>query len=210
MLTDEFKLNMTVHQNESASRTSSAESATSSTPSVIYFDFYGLPETFAPDPAALQATYYRLSREYHPDFHATKSPAEQAEALRLSTLNTDAYRTLSDPDARMAYVLRERGLLDEGAGREPLPPDFLLEVMDLNEQLMDAEAGDPAAAARLGAEVATLSDTLDAGIAPLLAGYEGLPADHRPAALGQIRTYYLKKRYLLRLQTQAATFAARS
>ena len=177
---------------------------------MIYFDFYGLPETFTPDPAALQATYYRLSREYHPDFHATKSPAEQAEALRLSTLNTDAYRTLSDPDARMAYVLREHGRLDEGAGKEPLPPDFLMDVMDLNEQLMDAESGDQPALTKLNAELTNLSDALDAGIAPLLAGYEGLPADHRPAALGQIRTYYLKKRYLLRLQTQAATFAARS
>ena len=27
-----------------------------------YFEFYGLPETFTPDAAALQATYYRLSR----------------------------------------------------------------------------------------------------------------------------------------------------
>ncbi len=175
-----------------------------------YFEFYGLPETFTPDPAALQATYYRLSREYHPDFHATKSPAEQAEMLRLSTLNTDAYRTLADPDRRMAYLLRQQGLLDEGSSQEQLPPDFLMDVMDLNEQLMEAEAGDQQALATLNAEVAALSEGLEAGITPLLAGYAALPADHRPAALQQIRTYYLKKRYLLRLQEQAATFAARS
>ncbi|WP_375418197.1 iron-sulfur cluster co-chaperone HscB C-terminal domain-containing protein [uncultured Hymenobacter sp.] len=177
---------------------------------MIYFELYGLPETFTPDAAALQATYYRLSREYHPDFHATKSPAEQAEMLRLSTLNTDAYRILSDPDARMAYLLRQHGLLSEGGGQESLPPDFLMEVMDLNEQLMEAQGGDPAAVAALDAEVTALSDTLDAGIGPVLAGYEGLPADHRPAALQQIQTYYLKKRYLLRLRQQLSTFAARS
>lgn len=177
---------------------------------INYFDFYGLPESFQLDGATLQSTYYRLSREYHPDFHATKSPAEQAEMLRLSTLNTDAYRTLQDPDARMAYLLREHGLLADGAGQEPLPPDFLLEVMDLNEQLMEAESGDADAATHLETEVTALSDTLDAGIGPVLAGYDGLPADHRPAALQQIRTYYLKKRYLLRLRQQLATFAARS
>ncbi|MEJ7665104.1 MAG: DnaJ domain-containing protein [Hymenobacter sp.] len=58
------------------------------------------------DEAALKAKYYQLSRELHPDFHAQDNPAAQAEALRLSTLNTDAYRTLADPDARMAYLLR--------------------------------------------------------------------------------------------------------
>lgn len=175
-----------------------------------YFDFYGLAEAFQLDAATLKATYYRLSREYHPDFHATKSPAEQAEMLRLSTLNTDAYRTLQDPDQRIAYVLREHGLLAEGAGQEALPPDFLMEVMDLNEQLMEAESGNAAVVATLKTEVTALSDTLDAGIEPVLAGYGQLPADHRPAALQQVRTYYLKKRYLLRLQEQVATFAARS
>jgi molecular chaperone HscB len=177
---------------------------------MTYFEFYSLPETFTPEAKALQSTYYRLSREYHPDFHATKSPAEQAEMLRLSTINTDAYRTLSDPDRRMAYILSQHGLLEEGK-QEPLPPDFLMDVMDLNEQLMELEVEpNPASRFSLEAEVTALADTLDAGIQPVLAGYEGLPADHRPAALQQIRTYYLKKRYLLRIQQQVATFAARS
>lgn len=175
-----------------------------------YFDFYDLPESFVLDEAALKRRYYQLSRELHPDFHAQSTPAEQAEALRLSTLNTDAYRTLAAPDARMAYVLAQHGLLEEGQP-QALPPDFLMEVMELNEQLMELEfEPDAAATARLQAEVAALADTLDAGIQPVLAGYAQLPSDHRPAALAQVRTYYLKKRYLLRLRQQLATFAARS
>ena len=35
-----------------------------------YFTFYGLPESFLLDEAALKAKYYQLSRELHPDFHA--------------------------------------------------------------------------------------------------------------------------------------------
>ena len=175
-----------------------------------YFDFYSLPETFVPDANVIQTTYYRLSRQYHPDFHATKTSDEQAEMLRLSTLNTDAYRTLSDPDRRMAYILSQRGLLEEGK-QEPLPPEFLMDVMDLNEQLMEQEIEpNPATRAAIEADVKALADTLDAGIQPLLAGYEGLPAGHRPAELQQIRTYYLKKRYLLRIQQQVATFTSRS
>ncbi len=176
-----------------------------------YFAFYDLPEGFLLDEAALKAKYYQLSRELHPDFHAQDTPAAQAEALRLSTLNTDAYRTLADPDARMAYLLSQQGLLEEGSAQNQLPPDFLMEVMDLNEQLMELEMEpNPEATAKVNVEVTALADTLDAGIQPVLAGYPALPPDHRPAALAQVRTYYLKKRYLLRLRRQLATFAARS
>ena len=176
-----------------------------------YFAFYDLPEGFLLDEAALKAKYYQLSRELHPDFHAQDTPAAQAEALRLSTLNTDAYRTLASPDARMAYLLGQHGLLEEGSAQNQLPSDFLMEVMDLNEQLMELEMEPNAeATTKLNAEVAALADTLDAGIQPVLAGYPALPPDHRPAALAQVRTYYLKKRYLLRLRQQLATFAARS
>ncbi|UOQ96251.1 co-chaperone Hsc20 [Hymenobacter sp. 5317J-9] len=175
-----------------------------------YFAFYGIPESFRPDEAALKRRYYAKSRETHPDFHATSSPENQAEMLRQSTLNTDAYRTLADPDQRMAYLLRHHGLLEEGK-QEQLPPDFLMDMMDLNEQLMELEMEpDPATHTKAATEVQALTETLDAGIEPVLAGYEQLPADHRPAALQQIRTYYLKKRYLLRIQQQLATFAARS
>ena len=176
-----------------------------------YFAFYDLPEGFLLDEAALKSKYYQLSRELHPDFHAQETPAAQAEALRLSTLNTDAYRTLASPDARMAYLLGQHGMLEEGSAQNQLPPDFLMEVMDLNEQLMELETEpDPEATTKLNAEVTALADTLDAGIRPVLAGYPALPPDHRPAALAQVRTYYLKKRYLLRLRQQLATFAARS
>jgi molecular chaperone HscB len=175
-----------------------------------YFAFYNLPETFLLDEAALKRLYYAKSRETHPDFHATAAPEHQAEMLRQATLNTDAYRTLADADLRMAYILRQHGLLEEGR-QEQLPPDFLMDVMDLNEQLMELEFEPNAAVqTQVATEVTALADTLDAGIAPVLAGYAGLPVDHRPAALEQIRTYYLKKRYLLRIRQQLATFAARS
>ena len=175
-----------------------------------YFAFYGLPESFRLDETALKRLYYAKSRETHPDFHATSSVENQADMLRQATLNTDAYRTLADADQRMAYVLRQHGLLDEGK-QEQLPPDFLMDMMDFNEQLMDLDgAPDAAATTQVATEVQALADTLDVGIQPVLAGYEGLPADHQSAALQQIRMYYLKKRYLLRIQQQVATFAARS
>jgi molecular chaperone HscB len=174
-----------------------------------YFEFYGLPESFRPDATALKQKYYALSRQYHPDFHATASPEKQQEILQLATLNTNAYRILSDADQRTAYILNRHGLLEEG--KQELPRDFLLEVMELNEQLMELEfEPDPAVATRIESEVNNLSNTLEASIEPVLTGYEGLPADARAPALVQVRTYYLKKRYLLRIRESLAKFATRS
>lgn len=174
-----------------------------------FFEFYELPETFRPDEAALKRKYYALSREYHPDFHATAAPEKQQEILRLATLNTNAYRTLSNPELRMAYLLGQHGLLEEG--KQELPPDFLMEVMELNEQLMELEFDpDPAVVAQVEGEVNALSNALNAGIEPVLAGYEELPTDARPQALEQVRTYYLKRRYLLRIRESLAKFATRS
>ncbi|SNC66926.1 molecular chaperone HscB [Hymenobacter gelipurpurascens] len=174
-----------------------------------YFEFYELHESFRPDEAAIKRKYYALSREYHPDFHATASSERQQEILQLATLNTNAYRTLSDSDQRMAYILRRHDLLEEG--KQEMPADFLMEVMDLNEQLMELEfEPDPETVQRVEIEVQDLSDTLDAGIEPVVAGYEGLPVDTRPQALQQIRTYYLKKRYLLRIKESLTKFATRS
>lgn len=174
-----------------------------------YFEFYQLPETFRPDEKALKSKYYALSREYHPDFHATETADRQQEILTLATLNTNAYRTLSNEDMRMAYVLGRHGLLEEG--KQDMPADFLMEVMELNEQLMELEfAPDPTAIAQLETTVNDLTATLEAGIEPVLAGYEGLPPATRPQALQQVRTYYLKKRYLLRIQESLAKFATRS
>ena len=174
-----------------------------------YFEFYDLPESFHLDEAALKQKYYALSRKYHPDFHATAAPERQQEILHLATQNTNAYRTLSDPDQRMAYILSRHGLLEEG--KQEIPPNFLMEVMELNEQLMELEMEpDPAVVASVENEANDLAATLDAGIEPVLAGYPGLPPDVRPQALQQVRTYYLKRRYLLRIRESLAKFATRS
>lgn len=178
-------------------------------PTTDYFAFYELPESFLPDNKAIKSKYYALSRQYHPDFHATESPERQQEVLALATLNTNAYRTLSDADRRMAYILQRHGLLEEG--KQDLPADFLMEVMELNEQLMELEFdADPALISQLENDVNTLTHTLETGIEPVLAGYAMLPAEVRPQALVQVRTYYLKKRYLLRIQESLAKFATRS
>lgn len=175
-----------------------------------YFEFYELPESFFPDEKKLKAKFYEFSRKYHPDFHATASAEKQREILELSTLNTNAYKTLGDPESRMAYILKSHGLLEEGAKNE-LPADFLMEMMDLNERLMELEFDfEPEALSSLQADFDSVWQGLEGEIAPLLLQYERLPEGEKANALQAVKIYYLKRKYLLRIKETLATFANRS
>jgi molecular chaperone HscB len=175
-----------------------------------YFEFYNIPESFLPDEKAIKNKYYELSRQYHPDFHANESPEKQQEILQLSTQNTNAYRTLSHPDRRMQYILQEHGLLEEGRNNE-LPADFLMEMMELNEQIMELEFDDDAAAFTKVSEASTgLMAALDNDILPVLQQYPHLAGVTKQAALDEVKIYYLKKKYLLRIQESLSKFATQS
>ncbi len=175
-----------------------------------YFQFYDIAESFLLDEKLIKQKYYQLSRAFHPDFHAGASPEKQQEILTTSTLNTNAYRTLSDADARMQYILEQNGLLEEGKNNE-LPNDFLMEMMDLNEQIMELEFDfEPAVLEKISQEVIGLTATLDADILPVLNQFSGLEGFTRQEALQQVKTYYLKKKYLLRIKQSLAKFASQS
>ena len=114
-----------------------------------YFAMFSLPRKLTIDTALLERDFYKLSRQLHPDLYARKSAEEQAWSLRQSSLLNDAYRTLKDPIARTAYLLKLEGMRveDENAEtRDPqkkqnrVPADLLEEVFELNMQLEEMRA----------------------------------------------------------------------
>jgi molecular chaperone HscB len=109
---------------------------------VDYFTVFDLPRRLHIDLAQLERTFYRLSRKYHPDVYAQKSPEEQQWSLDQTSLLNDAYRTLKNPVARTEHLLRLEGIVleagksDDGASKESrVPADLLEEVFELNMQL---------------------------------------------------------------------------
>jgi molecular chaperone HscB len=171
-----------------------------------YFEFYGLPESFELDAAQLKKKFYELSKKYHPDFYASESEEKQEEVLQLSTLNNKAYQVLSDPAKRSEYILREHQLLAEG-DKYPLAPDFLMEMMELNEQVMDAE--DEATISNIKVSVKEASDALDAEQAEQTKDFSSKTKEEQGAALKKILDIYYRKKYLLRIQESLNTFATR-
>jgi molecular chaperone HscB len=107
-----------------------------------YFAVFDLPRKLHIDLPQLERSFYRLSRKYHPDVYATRSPEEQQWSLDQTSLLNDAYRTLKNPVARTEHLLRLEGVVLEAGKSEDgtpkdsrVPPDLLEEVFELNMQL---------------------------------------------------------------------------
>jgi molecular chaperone HscB len=119
-----------------------------------YFDIFSLPQHLTIDTAALEKSFYALSRKLHPDRFAARPVAEQEAALAESSRLNDAYRTLKDPIARTEYLLKLEGIeLEEQsraatdaaraagtAKRQVVPEDLLEEAFELNMQLEEMRA----------------------------------------------------------------------
>lgn len=175
---------------------------------VNYFELYGIPQSFNPDPAVVKAKYYELSRQYHPDRFTMAGAAEQAEALQQSSANNQAWKTLNNPDATMAYLLKLEGMLEDEE-KYSLPPAFLLEMMDLNELLSEyeMEGDNPEMLANADKMLQGLLLDWENETRPLTRKYDD--GDHSRLLLGQIKEQYFRKKYLLRIQERMNSFATR-
>lgn len=174
---------------------------------ISYFQLYEIPLGFHPDQAVVKAKFYELSRKYHPDRFAQADDAIRAEALRMAALNNDAYKTLKDADATMAYILKQHELLEDEE-KYNLPPDFLMEMMDLNETISEYEMDADNEAMKnqaVNALQQQLQEWADA-THPLTKKYD--EGDNSKELLLRIKEQYFRKKYLLRIQQRIGTFAA--
>lgn len=173
---------------------------------INYFEFYGIPESFDPDIAFLKKKFYQLSKEYHPDFYANESEEKQQEILELSTINNKAYQTLTNPAKRLEYILRQHELLVDGA-KPQLPSNFLMEMMDINERLMEVDCAEQLTG--INSEVMEVDDDLHTQLNKLISDYHTLDDTAKENRLNEILDLYYRQKYLLRIKESLNTFAAR-
>lgn len=170
-----------------------------------YFEFYEMPIAFYIDDAALKRAFYAKSKAFHPDFHTLSDDDTQEHALEMASFNSEAYKTLSNFDARLEYILRLKNQLGE-EGQEKMPQDFLMEMMELNELVMELEFDfedanfQKAKNILQDIEQETFSEVED-----ILKNFNDTTAtveDYK-----KIKIFYLKNKYLLRIQKSLSTFA---
>lgn len=161
-----------------------------------YFELYGIEPSFNIDAAAVRKKFYELSRTHHPDFNGGGTATEQQEVLEKSAMINEAYKTLLNKDLLIKYILTSKGLLQEEE-KYNLPPDFLMEVMDLNEQVMELDKTDTTAVAALMTTAKNLETELYEAIEPVMANYSEDTSTEKE--LLQVKDYYFKKKYLDRI-----------
>jgi molecular chaperone HscB len=103
-----------------------------------YFEVFALPRALGIDAAALEKKFHELSRKYHPDYFTTAPQSEREQALRMTALLNDAYRTLKHPVRRVEYLLTLEGFKPDGS---KVPKSLLMEIFELNEELEEVKAG---------------------------------------------------------------------
>ena len=151
-----------------------------------YFELFEIPVSLQVDPALLSKQYVALQKKYHPDFFTQSGEDEQAEALHFSSELNKGLKILRNPDETIKYVLQLKGLLTDDE-KYRLPPDFLMEMMELNESLEEGSA----------AGIEAIQNELYEAVAPIITGFDNTKTTE--TELLQLKEYYFKKKYLQRI-----------
>jgi molecular chaperone HscB len=103
-----------------------------------HFELFGLAPAFALDLARLDAAYRDIQAEVHPDRFAHAGDAERRASMQMTTQVNEAYRTLKSPVQRAKYLLELNGVDVGFETNTAMPPEFLMEQMELRERLEEA------------------------------------------------------------------------
>ena len=170
-----------------------------------YFEIMGIPVSFQLDEDLLRKTYYENSKKYHPDFHTLSNQAEQEKALELSTINNMAYKTLSDFDNRFEYILELTGTIEKGEKYE-LSPGFLMQMMDINEEIMELQLEyDTGRFDKARVSFTELNNQINDDINNCI---HHIPVPKKgKEKLIELKDLYYRKKYLLRIRENLDKFA---
>ena len=151
-----------------------------------YYDLFEIPISVSIDRALLSKRYFRLQKSFHPDYFTLADEAEQQTALEKTALLNKAFKIFKDADATIKYLLQMKEMLTEEE-KYPLSPDFLMEVMELNESLSAGTAD----------QISVMEDDIYAPVRNIIANYND--AKVTTDELLKLKEYYFKKKYLQRI-----------
>ena len=100
-----------------------------------HFELFGLPSQFQLDGSLLSSQFRTLQKRFHPDNFATASERDRLLSVQKAAQINDAYQVLKNPISRAEYLLSEQGIELRGEQQTLQDPEFLMEQMELREEL---------------------------------------------------------------------------
>ena len=163
-------------------------------------NFYTL-YNFLPAPLVnkgeLKKKYLELSKIHHPDFADSTDDAGMQNALELSSEINKAYKIFNNATLSIQYYLQYKKVIQEDE-KYPLPHDFLMDMMDINESLEDAKASkDDKAIAMIKGNMETFEENLMEEIKDILDNHNNEIGD--VDSLYKLKAYLYKKKYIHRI-----------
>jgi molecular chaperone HscB len=93
------------------------------------------PVKFDIDLEKLEQSFKGIQKKLHPDLFSHASTQEQDYSASQSAMANNAYQTLKNPQFRAEYMLKN--IFKTDVEDYTLPQDFLIEMMDLMEQVSE-------------------------------------------------------------------------
>lgn len=129
-----------------------------------------MPEKYLLDDDDLQARYRDLQRVMHPDRFANGSDQERRLSVQRAAQINEAFTTLKDPLKRGQYLLVLRGHAIENEQQTHQDPEFLIQQIELREQLAEVRTQDDPMQVldKLSAKIRNQYHELEAGLGQAL------------------------------------------
>ncbi len=159
-----------------------------------HFALLGVMPAFWPDEAAIRKAYLEQQRLSHPDLLQKSGGDPQAIEQHAAAINK-AYTVLKDFELRVKFMLQINGSLNDDE-KYPLPQEFLMEMMDLNDLMLEAGSGEDAK----NIADQSLKQYEDAVLGALSGKTREYDAQASDALLAEIKDLYFRRRYLKRLR----------
>jgi molecular chaperone HscB len=142
-----------------------------------HFELFGLAPAFALESEALERSYRDIQSRVHPDRFAHAGDAERRASLQWTTRVNEAYRTLKDPVQRGKHILELHGVDVAFETNTQMPNDFLMQQLELREELESATAAkDASRLDRMRARLRTQKQSLEKQIGDAIDARKDYPA----------------------------------
>jgi molecular chaperone HscB len=152
-----------------------------------YFELFEFDIAPVIDKDLLMKKYLFLQKKFHPDNFSLSNEFEQSESLEMSAKINKAIAVFKSELETVGYFLEIKGLITDNE-KYQLPSAFLMEMMEVNEQIDEGDFDET--------ELANFQKKMDEEIEFVM---QKSPSELSEGELLLIKEFYYKKKYLKRI-----------